>query len=329
MNFAPKSLIGACLVWDNHACMPLRPHDESFLPRLQMYRDAGVNVVSLNVGFGEQGIEEHVRMLAQFRRWLSMHGNDYILVRAVADIDRAHAEGKLAIVFDIEGANAIADQISMIQLYYELGVRWMSMAYNLHNRVGGGCQQEGDPGLTEFGRLVLDEMGRVGMVACCSHTGYRTAMDVLEYSDRPVIFSHSNAFAVHPHPRNIGDDLIRACARNGGLIGVNGIGIFVSSQGDAAEGLARHIDHIVSLAGIEHVALGLDYVVDHSELDELTSANPAIFPPELGYGKDMQMIEPGSLVRIIEALCRMGYADADLCAVLGGNLMRIARTVWK
>ena len=137
--------------------------------------------------------------------------------------------------FDIEGANAIGDQLSLLGLYRDLGVRWMLLAYNRNNRAGGGCQDE-DPGLTAFGRRMLHEMARVGIVACCSHTGYRTAREAIDESPTPVIFSHSNARALVDHPRNIPDDLIKACAARGGVVGVNGIGIFL---GDNDASLAR------------------------------------------------------------------------------------------
>lgn len=175
------------LIWDNHACLPLRPHDEAFLPQLERFRAAGVNVVSINVGFGEQGIDAHVRMLAHFRRWLLARPGHYVLVRGVEDVERAKNTGRLGVVFDIEGANAIEDQISMVQLYYDLGVRWMLIAYNLNNRVGGGCMDE-DCGLTEFGQQVIREMNRTGMVVCCSHTGERTALAAIEASADPVVF---------------------------------------------------------------------------------------------------------------------------------------------
>src|SRR3982074_1552041 len=99
----------------------------------------------------------------------------------------------------------------MVSLYYDLGVRWMLFAYNLNNALAGGCQ-DNDGGLTDFGRQVLREMERVGMVVCASHIGERRAMEILETASKPVIFSHSNPRSVWGHARNIGNDAIRACA---------------------------------------------------------------------------------------------------------------------
>lgn len=323
----PRALLDDSLVWDNHGCMPLRPDDDSFLPQLARYKAAGVDTVTINVGFGDHGIEEHVRVIAHFRRWLALHARDYMLATSVEDIERAKRAGKLAVLFDIEGMNAVADQPSLVQLYYDLGVRWMLIAYNQNNRAGGGCQDE-DGGLTAFGREVLDEMARVGMVGCCSHTGHRTAMEVMDYSARPVILSHSNARAVHDHPRNVSDELLRACAKTGGVVGLNGIGIFIGGEGNLVDGLVRHIDHVAQLIGVEHVGLGLDYIFDMGELDELM-ANPEMFPPELGYQAGIQMVAPEAMEEIVVGLSRIGYSEDNLRAILGGNLLRVAKQVWR
>lgn len=324
-----KAIIDRSLLWDNHACMPLRPTDESFLPRLQRYRDAGFHVVVLNIGFGEETIETHLRMLAAFRHWIIARPDEYLLVRTVSDIDTARRQGKLAVSFDIEGANAVGDQLSLIQLYYDLGVRWMLMAYNLANRVGGGCMDETDGGLTAFGRQVVDELERLGMVVCCTHTGHRTAADVLSRATRPVIFSHSNASAVHPHRRNIDDGLIRACASTGGVVGINGIGDFLClPDQDMTDAFVAHLDHMVQLVGPTHVGLGFDHVFDVAELEAFLAGNPEMFPPEL-HGTRFRQLSFEAIEPIVERLLKLGYSEPDLAAILGGNHLRVARDVWQ
>jgi membrane dipeptidase len=259
-------IIQGCLVWDNHGCMPLRPLDTSFLPQLARCRAAGFDHISLNVGFGDDSIEQHLRMIASFRHWLGQRASDYTLVRTVDDIESARNSGKLAVSFDIEGANAVADQISLVQLYYDLGVRWMLLAYNRNSAAAGGCQDD-DCGLTDFGRRLIDEMTRVGMVVCCSHLGSRSAQEVLEYAPGPVIFSHSNPSAVRPHPRNISDALMRACAAKGGVVGINGVGPFLGDNDTRSDTFVRHVDYAVQMIGPQHVALGLDHVFDQAEVD--------------------------------------------------------------
>lgn len=325
---AAAAVLASNLVWDNHVCMPLRPHDQAFLPELERWRQIGADVVFLNVGFGDWGIEEHVRTLANFRRWLQLHPDRYVIIDIVDDIDRARASGRLAIGFDIEGANAIDDQTSLIQLYYDLGVRWMLIAYNRNNRVGGGCQDD-DTGLTAFGREVIDEMARVGMVACCSHTGFRTTMDVMEYSSNPVILSHSNPRALHEHPRNVTDEAMLACARTGGVVGLNGIGIFLGDNDISTDTFVRHVDYVVELLGPDHVALGIDYAVDQKEVDEHIAKMRTTFPPGLGYERGVRMVPPEQLPEIVERLLQLGYSEDSLRGLLGANLLRVAKTVWK
>jgi membrane dipeptidase len=323
-----EALLRDALVWDDHGCMPLRPNDTSFLPQLARYAQAGFNIVSLNVGFDAVPWENTVRMLAQFRHWVRQHPGEYLLIESVDDVLRAQAQGKLGVTFDIEGGCALVDQLSMVELYYELGVRWMLIAYNRNNALGGGCQDD-DHGLTAFGRQVLDEMARVGMIVCCSHTGWRTTMDVMSYSKNPVIFSHSNPQSMWSHKRNIRDDVIKACAGTGGVVGINGIGSFLGQNDTRTETLVRHIDYVVNLVGARHVGLGFDYVFDRAELDEYLINHPEMFPPSEGYSVGMSMVEPEQLADVVEQLVRMGYSDEDMHGILGGNHLRVARRVWK
>jgi membrane dipeptidase len=321
-------LLRDSVVWDHHTCLPLRPLDERFLPQLARHKAAGFDAVMVNVGFGDQGPEAHLRMLAALRHWILARPDDYLLLESADDVQRAHATGRLAVGFDIEGANAIGDQLSLIQLYHDLGVRWMLLAYTRNNPVAGGCQDE-DSGLTPFGRRVVAEMERVGLQVCLSHTGHRSVREVLDIATRPVIFSHSNCAAVHAHPRNIPDDLIRACAATGGVVGINGVGIFLGRNDISSETYARHVDHVVQLVGPTHVSIALDYVFDMQELDDYMRTMQHTFPPGLGYELGARFVPPEQIVEIVSTLQGWGYRDDDLKALLGGNLMRMANQVWK
>ena len=323
-----RQLIDAVPVWDHHACLPLRPNDPAFLPQLARHKAAGFDAITVNIGFGEQGPEEHLRMIAALRHWLMARPEEYLLLLKADDVERARSTGRLAVGFDIEGANAVGDQLSLIQLYYDLGVRWMLMAYNTSNRAGGGCQDE-DGGLTNFGRAMVAEMERVGMLLCLSHTGHRTVREVLAMATQPLIFSHSNCAALHPHPRNIPDELIRACAATGGVVGINGVGIFLGKNDISSETYARHVDHVVQLVGPAHVSIALDYVFDMRELEEHLEKMKGTFPPGLGYEMGARFVPPEQLEEIVVTLQGWGYSDADLTALLGGNLLRLAKQVWK
>jgi len=328
-----KNLLDRTLVWDNHACMPLRPGDASFLPQLERVRNSGIDVVSLNISFDVVDPHDAFPVLATFRHWIREHGEHYVLADTVADIEAAKAAGRLAVVFDIEGGNAVAAHPGLVEIFYRLGVRWMLFAYNKNNTLGGGCMDD-DTGLTAYGRQIIDEMERVGMALCCTHVGHRTAREALEYARNPVIFSHSNPSAVYSHVRNIPDDLMKACARSGGVVNINGVGMFLGDGpngiGDnSTETLLRHIDYAAQLIGPSHVGLGLDYVFDVSELEEFVRKNPEKFPPALQQPGSYLQVEPERLPVIAERLLKMGYSETDVQGIMGHNNLRVARQVWK
>jgi membrane dipeptidase len=322
-----KLLLRSTVVWDNHGCLPLRA-DACFLPQLERYLEGGVNVVSINVGYANISWVEHLRVLSFMRQWLALRPDTHRLVYTVDDIRRCQSEGKLGVVFDIEGMCPVQNDLSLVQTFYELGVRWMLIAYNRNNAAGGGCLDV-DSGLTPLGRAIIDEMERVGMVLCLSHTGARTAAEALEYARNPVIFSHSNPSGYTPHTRNISDDLMRGCARKGGVVGLSGLGPFLGTNGNLVERLLRQLRYAVDLVGAEHVGLGLDYVFDRAELDEHVRVNPALFPSGFDAAGGIGMVEPEAIGAIADGLARDNLTDEQIRGVLGGNWLRIASRVWR
>lgn len=320
-----RSLLGSAVVWDNHGCMPLRA-DASFLPQLERYAKAGVTVASLNVGFADMTWAEHLKVLSFMRQWIAQRPAQYRLVATVEDVRRCKADGKLGIVFDVEGMGPVQDDVSFVQTFYELGVRWMLIAYNRNNRAGAGCL-DADGGLTQVGRAIISEMERVGMVLCVSHTGTRTALEALAGATNPVILSHSNPYADHSHPRNVSDDLIRACAATGGVIGLSGIGQFLGVTTDLVGRLLRQLRYVIDLVGAEHVGLGLDYTFDESEAEDYVRAHPALFPPGM-VDQPFPMIEPEAFGAIADGLSR-DLTDAQIRGILGENWLRVAQRVWR
>lgn len=322
-------ILKSCLVWDNHACMPLRPNDHSFLPQLERLSTVGINVVSLNIGFDAQTKAEHLAMLDSFHRWLGSRPNDYRVVYTVEDVDSARREGKLAVLFDVEGMALLDDgDLETVSTLRAGGVGWMLVAYNRNNNAGGGCMDD-DAGLSEHGRRVLAEMSRVGMIACCSHTGYRTAREVMDHADGPVVFSHSNARAVHDHLRNIPDELINACAATGGVVGVNGIGEFLGEGADYPSLLLRHIDYMVQRVGPGHVGVSLDYCFDRLELINYLKTMPETFPCIQDIDTAARMAPPEVLPGLVDGMLRLGYREDAIVDILGGNWRRVAQAVWK
>jgi membrane dipeptidase len=311
------------LVWDTHACFPLKPNAD--LGELKRYRDSGVNFVSINIGMDMDSFENVIQVLAGYRNYIHSHSEDYILALSVDDIFNAKKSGKLAIAFDLEGSEPLLGNIDLISFFYDLGVRQTLLAYNKDNRASGGCL-EGKWGLTDFGKEVVREMNRVGMVVDASHMSYLATMDVFETSKDPVIFSHSNPAGLRSHVRNITDEQIKACAKTGGVIGINGVGDFLG--GTQSEKVIKHIEYVMNVVGPKHVGIGLDYVVDKQELMEYVSGHPEIFPPDKM--KDVtSFVEPEQFPEFTEILYKKGYSEQIISGILGGNFMRVAKAVWK
>ena len=321
-------LVADSLVWDNHACMPLRVGDTRFMDRLEDYRRAGVDVVTLNVAMDMLPWERTFKVLATFRSWLAARPEHYALPGTADDLLAAKAAGRMTILFDIEGGGAVDDCPDLVEAYYALGVRWMLLAYNRRNRLGSGCQVE-DEGLTEFGRKVIDAMERTGMMLCCSHTGERTAREAMDYSRNPVIFSHSNPSAIHSNRRNISDELIRGCARKGGVVCLVGLGAFVTNESLTARSLVAHAEHIARVAGPEHIGLGLDQIIDPDEIHDYLPAYAHWFPGLSTEAGAPPGLGPEAISVFAEELLRRGWKESDVRGVLGGNLLRVARTVWR
>ena len=310
--------------WEQHCCLPVRA--ECDITPLRRYLDAGVSYLSVNAGFAPHDIDATMRVLASWRRQVLLSSELFALVSTVDDMLAARQQGRLVVGFDLEDTNPLGGQIAMIGAYYDLGVRSMLMTYNGQNLAGFGCHAPEDAGLTSFGRAVVEEMNRVGMVLDVSHCGYRTSMDALERTASPAIFSHSNMRSVWDHERNIRDDQARACAATGGVIGINGVGIFLGDNDISVAAMARHIDYAVELVGPQHVGIGTDFVFDTDDLN-LELENPQIFPASYR-GRRVDFFPPEQLAPLEAELAGRGYPAADIAAIMGGNFLRVARQVW-
>lgn len=316
------------LVWDDHGGWAWSSADK--LEHLERWRAAGIDYLSINAGYDVMPWELTLEATSKYRHWIRSHPEHYVLVETVDDIHSARAEGKLALTFDLEGMNALNGDVGMVDLYYRLGVRHMLFAYNRNNAAGGGCHDE-DTGLTPFGKDVIREMNRVGMVVDCSHCSWRTSMEAMELSTAPVIYSHANARELCDHERNIRDDQIKACAATGGVIGVTGVGRFLGPNGPTVEHLVEHIDHMVELVGPEHVGFGMDSVLHEHKINQPWPAGRSrVYWPEGQYpDSGTGYVGPEAVPHMTQALMDRGYDEGAIRGILGENFLRVASQVWR
>ncbi len=288
-------------------------------------------------------------MIDSVYRAAERHPNDLMFATSAEDIRRAKKQGKIAALMGIEGGHAIEDSLPTLREFYRLGVRYMTLTWNnTNNWADAGRDEKLHNGLSDFGKDVVREMNRLGMLIDVSHVSDKTMSDALDISTAPIIASHSSARALSNVPRNIPDELLRRIAKNGGVIQVNFYSVFVDAATVSPQNAARderlkaeqdaikqkykddpermteesdkleaanplpplpisklidHIDHIVKVAGIDHVGIGADF----------DGANDM---PE--GARDVSM-----LPNITYELLKRGYSEADIRKVLGENFLRV------
>ena len=224
------------------------------------------------------------------------------------DIFEAVEAGKVAAMLSIEGADVIEGKISMLSVFHRLGVRMVGLVHSLRNLLADGVgDARTDGGLSELGVQAVEELDRLGMVIDVSHINDRGFWDVVDISEGPIIASHSNSRAICPHPRNMTDDMIKALAEKGGIMGINFAPSFVHPTNPCVSTLVDHIDHIVDLVGPDHVGLGSDF-------DGI---------PTTPVGLE----DVTHMPNITEELIKRGYGKEDLKKILGLNHLRVIKKV--
>ena len=321
------------LVWDMIFPWMDYASQERKLATLPRMKASGYNLISLTVAHDYHSLNQTIHKIAKERAYFAARADEYVFVETVDDVLRAKAEDKLAVYINFQGTSPVGSDLGMVEIYYQLGVRHMLIAYNIRNAAGDGCTEPADSGLSRFGIQLVEEMNRVGVLVDGSHTGYRTTMDMMEVSKDPVVFTHCNASGVWDHHRNLRDDQIKACAKGGGVIGVDGVGAFLGTGDDSVEMLLDHIDYIAELVGPQHIGYGIDYVFD-LDYSKAVMQHAGPWVPQVAQTDpkewvDIKYIEPEQMPHVTEGLLRRGYAEEDIRGILGANWLRVAGQVWK
>lgn len=298
----------------------------------------GMNAVNNTVGEYSDSVKSaFMRMLAQ--RWLVKRIPDKcILVSTTTDINQAKREGKVAIINGWQGAEPLLDDYRWIEVFQEFGLRILQFTYNHGNLLGAGCLEPRDGGLTFSGIEMVRACNERGIVTDCSHAGERTSLDMIERSDKPCIFSHSNPSGVRNNPRNISDEQIKACATRGGVIGCTTFADFV---GDTAGGRqptlkewVKCVDYVVKLVGIDHVGIGGDISCNPGGAVWWDNDTKRRYPEICGgMTFNIHQIEGlghshANFSLLVAALLESGYGDEDIAKILGRNWLRVFDQVW-
>ncbi len=317
----------SAIVWDAHA--GVFPAPDIDLNLLEQWRQSPVDHVSVNVGFDVMDWQQTITVLAAYRHWILAHNDRFVLSGSIDDIQAAKHQGKLSVAFDIEGMNALNGDLNMISFYHALGVRQMLFAYNLNNKAAGGCHDK-DMGLSSFGKEIVHEMNRVGMIVDCSHAGARTTFDIMAESVAPLVFTHSNPTAVCEHQRNITDDQIKACAETGGVIGINGMGIFLGDNDIRNETIVRHIEYVAELVGPDHIGFGFDFSPElEIDVSTILQSRPDYWPAGQRYDTpDIKHAGPAQLSDISKLLRDKGFSEHEIHGIMGENFRRVASVAW-
>jgi membrane dipeptidase len=266
------------------------------------------------------------------------HADGVLVVRTVTDIDEAHRSGKVGLVFGLEAATPIENEIDRLDVLYGLGLRQIGIAYSDANSLGSGLAEARDGGLTALGRRAVRRMNQLGLAIDVSHSSDRTALDVCELSDRPVLMTHAGARAVWDIPRMKPDDVLRAIAGTGGVIGMSAAPhttLSAAHPRHSIESVMDHFRYCVDLVGIDHVAFGPDTLYgDHVQLHR-------VFADLLGIGRAMRGpdFEPVAYVDGLENptenfanicgwLVQHGFDDDAVRAVIGRNVYRALGSIW-
>jgi membrane dipeptidase len=272
--------------------------------------------------------------IAAWKGMFREHADLITQVFTTDDIRRAKTEGRTGIILGWQNVSGIEDRIAYLALFKALGVGVIQMAYNTQNLVGSGCYENRDGGLSDFGREVVAEMNRVGILCDLSHVGANTSRDVIEASTKPVAYSHCLPSGLKAHPRNKSDDELRFIAERGGFIGVTMFPPFLKRGTESTvDDYVEAIGYVIDIAGEDCVGIGTDFTQGYERpfFDWITH--------DKGYARKLtefgDIVNPegirtiGEFPNLTAAMHRAGWNETRIRKVIGGNWLALLDEVWK
>jgi microsomal dipeptidase-like Zn-dependent dipeptidase len=291
--------------------------------------EGGVAAVHVTICYHEDFRETTQNIIAWNRRFES-HGELILHGRSAADVRRAHAEGRTAIIFGFQNCSPIEDDIGLVEICHRLGARFMQLSYNNQSLLATGCYESEDPGITRMGRQVIKEMNRVGLVIDMSHSAERSTLEAIEISERPIAITHANPAFWHPALRNKSDDLLKALGESGGMLGFSLYPHHLKDKSDCAlQDFCGMVARSAEVMGVERIGFGSDLCQDQpdSVVEWMRngtwtrerdygegSSGAAGFPEQPQWFHDNR-----DFVRILEGLRAIGFSEPEVARIAGLN----------
>ena len=280
-----------------------------------------------------EGFRDTMNNIMRWKQLFRENSDIITQIYTATDIERAKREDLTGIILGWQNISGIEDQIGYLQIFKELGVGVIQMAYNTQNLVGSGCYESNDGGLSDFGHEVVAEMNRVGIMCDLSHVGARTSEDVIRASKKPVAYTHCLPSGLKSHPRNKSDEQLRFIVENGGFVGVTMFPPFLKKGPESTvDDYVEAIDYVINVCGEEHVGIGTDFTqgYDQSFFEWITH--------DKGYARKLtdfgEIRNPagirkiGDFPNLTAAMDRAGWTETRIRRVIGENWVRVLGDVW-
>jgi membrane dipeptidase len=337
---ATRTLYECALVFDANCGAPLPDNLPIPQDNLDLVRNSGVTAVKTSLGGVDSSFEDTVAEIAFYQRFIEMYPAVFLQVRKYADFATAKREKRFGIVFSFESVAMLADKPERIDLFRGLGVRVMQLSYNKASPFGAGVLAHPPTGLTELGRKAVERMNKNGVAIDISHANIPTSLDVLQLSARPALITHAGCMAIHKHPRNKPDSLLRAVADKGGVVGIYDLPYLTASpRQPTLDDYMAHMTHALKVCGEDHVGIGSDSGLNpwdtsakgqedfRKMLDYRKKAGVAA-PEE---DRPMYVIglnTPRRCEVIADSLMKRGYSERVAEKVLGLNFTETLGRIW-
>lgn len=294
-------------------------------------RKGGLNCIHACVGLWENA-RETVSKIGQWYRFFETHSDLIVQVKTGEEIRKARATGKIGVVLGMQNTSPIEDDIALVEVFNNLGLKIMQLTYNNQNLIGSSCYEENDSGLSRFGRNVIKEMNRVGMLIDLSHCGDRTTLDAIDASRRPVAITHANPNWIYPAKRNKSEEVLRALRDNKGVLGLCAYPFLINGSSTTLEEFCDMVARTVDFMGVEQVALGTDLTLNQDE-EFLKWMRMGRWTFEMDYGAGSKdnpswpawtswFQGPADFPNIAEGLLAHGFSCSEVEAIMGKNWLR-------